>query len=71
VATLDTSVSWRKPQPVPDRALLERAAAGRDAVREYGADPASVLSRVVWPPETVLAAQEQEAEAHQKQAATR
>jgi hypothetical protein len=32
----------------PDRALLERAAAGREAI-DRGADPALVLSLVVWP----------------------
>jgi hypothetical protein len=40
----------------PDRALLERAAAGREAV-SFGADPALTLALVVWPNETVAAAQ--------------
>ena len=44
---------WR-----PDRALLVRAAAGREAV-QLGADPALTLALVVWPPEQFLAAVEQ------------
>ncbi len=37
----------------PDRALLERAAAGREAI-DRGADPALVLSLVVWPTPAVV-----------------
>ena len=40
-----------------DRALLVRAAAGREAV-QFGADPALTLALVVWPPEQLLAALE-------------
>ena len=40
---------WR-----PDRALLVRAAAGREAV-ERGADPALVLAGVCWPSEELVA----------------
>jgi hypothetical protein len=35
-------------RPKPDRAMLERAAAGREAI-DRGADPVLVLSFVVWP----------------------
>ena len=40
----------------PDRALLARARAGREAV-SFGADPALTLALVVWPSEKVMAAQ--------------
>jgi hypothetical protein len=40
----------------PDRALLARAAAGRDAIG-FGADPVLTLALVVWPSEKVTAAQ--------------
>ena len=40
----------------PDRALLARAAAGREAV-SFGADPVLTLALVVWPSEKVTAAQ--------------
>jgi hypothetical protein len=40
----------------PDRALLERAAAGRDAIRFANADPELTLALVVWPPEELTAA---------------
>jgi hypothetical protein len=40
----------------PDRALLARAAAGREAI-SFGADPALTLALVVWPNEKVTAAQ--------------
>ena len=43
-------------QRTPDRALLARAAAGREAV-SFGADPALTLALVVWPSEKVMAAQ--------------
>ena len=43
-------------QRTPDRALLARAAAGREAV-SFGADPALTLALVVWPSEKVTAAQ--------------
>jgi hypothetical protein len=38
----------------PDRALLVRAAAGREAVA-FGADPWLVLAAVVWPSEELVA----------------
>jgi hypothetical protein len=38
---------------LPDRALLERAAAGRDAVRYDAGDPELILSLVVWPTDDV------------------
>lgn len=44
--------------PKPDRALLARAAAGRDAIRFAGADPVLTLALVVWPPEELTAALE-------------
>lgn len=47
----------REPLPVPDRALLERAAAGRDVVRYDAGDPELILSLVVWPTDAVDAAQ--------------
>ena len=40
----------------PDRALLERARAGREAIT-LGADPALTLALIVWPNEKVTAAQ--------------
>ena len=40
-----------------DRALLVRAAAGREAV-SFGADPALTLALVVWPPKQFLEAVE-------------
>ncbi|MGZ4440964.1 MAG: hypothetical protein ACXVZN_11450, partial [Gaiellaceae bacterium] len=40
---------------IPDRALLVRAAAGRDAV-SFGADPMLTLALVVWPSAKVTAA---------------
>jgi hypothetical protein len=40
----------------PDRALLARAAAGREAV-SFGADPVLTLALVVWPSTRVTAAQ--------------
>jgi hypothetical protein len=40
----------------PDRALLARARAGREAV-DCGADPALTLALVVWPSEKVAVAQ--------------
>ena len=40
----------------PDRALLDRAAAGRDAIRYQGADPELVLSLVVRPTVAVIEA---------------
>ncbi len=39
-----------------DRALMDRARAGREAV-SFGADPALTLALVVWPNEKVTAAQ--------------
>jgi hypothetical protein len=48
----------------PDRALLERAAAGREAV-DRGADPALTLALVVWPSEKVTAAQASTRSDHQ------
>jgi hypothetical protein len=42
--------------PTPDRALLARAAAGRDAINS-GADPVLTLGLVIWPSERVTAAQ--------------
>jgi hypothetical protein len=47
----------RAATPRPDRALLERAAAGRDVVRYAAGDPELVLSNVVWPTDELLAAQ--------------
>ena len=42
-------------EALPRPALLERAAAGREAI-DRGADPVLVLSLVVWPTEAVVAA---------------
>jgi hypothetical protein len=42
-------------QAKPDRALLDRAAAGREAI-DRGADPLLVLALVVWPTEAVVEA---------------
>lgn len=42
------------PQPKPDKALLERAAAGRDVVRYAAGDPEIVLALVVWPSAELL-----------------
>jgi hypothetical protein len=40
----------------PDRDLLARARAGREAI-SFGADPVLTLALVVWPNERVTAAQ--------------
>ena len=40
----------------PRQALLERAAAGRDAVRNHAGDPALTLASVVWPTKDVIEA---------------
>ena len=45
-----------KGHTTPDRAMLARAAAGRDAINS-GADPVLTLGLVVWPSERVKAAQ--------------
>ena len=56
MVTARGSAFVRALQRRPDRALLARAAAGREAV-SFGADPVLTLALVVWPNERVTAAQ--------------
>jgi hypothetical protein len=53
--TLAELVAAAKGRTIADRALLVRAAAGREAI-EQGADPVLTLALVVWPTETLTAA---------------
>jgi hypothetical protein len=46
--TLAELVAAAQGYPRPDRALLARAAAGREAI-DHGADPELTLALVVWP----------------------
>ncbi|MHB8468167.1 MAG: hypothetical protein ACYDCH_00180 [Gaiellaceae bacterium] len=52
--TLAELVAAASQPRTPDRALLARAAAGREAI-DHGADPALTLALVVWPSEELAA----------------